>query len=283
MTPAGGTPLSFVKSHGLGNDFVIVDLRRAENRGVEIDAALARFLCDRRLGVGADQLLVLREPRTTAAVVRMDVWNTDGSRAEMCGNGIRAIALELGDAAPVGRAVRVETDAGLKQIERLADGRIRVNMGAPQIGAHGEDLVWPVDSKRGAGRLPAIHFTEVSMGNPHAVIFVEDVNLIPLEEWGRAVEVHARFPKRTNVEFVQMVSPARALVRVWERGAGATLACGTGACAVGVATAITARAGSGVPIEVVLPGGTLTIEWAGAGQPVWMTGPAVRVFTGRLP
>lgn len=278
--------LPFTKMHGLGNDFVVVAESGsrlfplgATTTPIQITPELARKLCDRRFGIGADQVLWLREPHQ-AGDIRMEIFNPDGSAAEMCGNGIRAVALYLRDHG-VRRADRyeVETVAGLLSVSLNGDF-VTVNMGQPELGAGarsklGESLAPPVGAD-GTGLGP---FFEVGMGNPHAVFFTS----LPVENLGPAIERHVRFPKRTNVEFVQVMNagPAGATiqVRVWERGAGLTLACGTGACASAVATIVTGRAQS--PLNVDLPGGRLKISWEGEGRPVMMEGPAREVFSGR--
>lgn len=265
---------SFVKMQGLGNDFVVIDLRLPENEAVGRrlgdDVRASRWICDRRWGLGADQILTVSDPLggRVSGRVRMEIWNADGSQAEMCGNGVRAVAL-------FSSAREIETGAGVIEVERLGD-EWRVEMGVPQSTGLSESLAF-------AGG--AIEVIPVSVGNPHAVVFVDDVLQLDAAEFaglGRAVENHARFaPERANVEFVQVVSPTQLLVRVWERGAGATLACGTGACAALVAAVLSGRAQAGVRVDVILPGGKLGIEWAGTGSAVWMTGPAAVVAQGQ--
>jgi diaminopimelate epimerase len=268
--------LPFVKMHGLGNDFVVLDrFAHGPALGSWLTADRARWLADRHFGVGCDQLLVLGPPRDAAAAdARMDIWNADGSVADMCGNGIRAAALYLNRRPPLqGRArLRFETLAGVKTTE-VAGDRVRVDMEPPKkLGNAGGELL------RAAGR--EFRFLEVDVGNPHAVIFVDDVAAVPLAEWGPVLETHARFPRKANIEFVQVEARNRIRVRVWERGAGITLACGTGACAAAVAAVATQR--TDATLEVHLPGGMLEISWAGPGQSVFMTGPATESFSGEL-
>jgi len=272
--------IPFVKMHGLGNDFIVLDewdLRVPSN--LLTDKRAVRW-CDRRFGVGGDQILVLGPPKkTTFPNARMDIWNADGSMAEMCGNGIRAAALYLHDHAPADlrgrKSYKIETGAGV--LEVFIEGReVRVDMGPPRLLAdQPEKLQTPFG---------VFEFWEVSMGNPHAVFFLspgEALESLELEKLGPVIENHPRFPKRTNVEFVQVIAPNQIEVRVWERGAGITLACGTGACASAVASIHSGRAKS--PLEVELPGGKLRIAWDGKpSDPVWMTGPAVEVFSGFL-
>ena len=268
--------IRFTKMHGLGNDFVVLDeFAGFSDAPVFVDPALASRLADRHLGIGCDQLLLVGPPRLPGADARMEIWNPDGSHAEMCGNGIRAIALYLHDHGPSGLRERtsyaIETGAGLLSVS-LHGRQVKVDMGAPRFAATTpERLETPVGN---------FDFWEVSMGNPHAVIFVEKLGEVPLEKWGPVIERHPRFEKRTNVEFVEVVSPSRIRVKVWERGAGATLACGTGACASAVAAILSDQARQVLDVE--LPGGVLRLEWdRGAASPVWMTGPAVEVFSGR--
>lgn len=269
--------LPFVKMHGLGNDFVVIDdvtpARRPQ--ATPLTPALARQLADRRLGVGADQVLWLRPatPASGGAEFRMEIFNTDGSTAEMCGNGIRAAALLWRRrTGTTEKHCRVETLAGTLDIELKDEHSFRVGMGAPILGAAG---VAGEQIEAGGRRF---HFIEVDMGNPHAVIFVPKLADVLLDQWGPALERHPRFLKRTNVEFVEVVTRKEVRVRVWERGAGATLACGTGACAVAAAAIASGQAQS--PLRVVLPGGALELEWQGPGTPIFMTGPATLVFEG---
>jgi diaminopimelate epimerase len=259
--------LRFTKLHGLGNDFIVV-----QGDELKLTPELARAWCDRQRGVGADQILHLKPTR--AADVRMEVWNSDGSTSSMCGNGLRAVALffhRRGFSPPI---LRVETASGITRVERAGEDHYRVDMGAP-LGVQAPRELQFLDQKQ--------TYTAVDMGNPHAIFFTASaLKDIPLETWGRAVEGHAQFaPARTNVEWVSVVSPSQLQVRVWERGAGATLACGSGACAVAVAAISGGRAES--PVAIELPGGTLKIEWAGGPKDsVYMTGPATEVFVGEL-
>ena len=273
--------LEFTKLHGTANDFVYVDART----GFPGDpAALAPRLCDRHRGIGADGLILLLD--SERADCRMTIYNADGSRPEMCGNGIRGFAKfvhdrHLVDADPLA----VETDAGIKTVRvDRENGRVRsvaVDMGAPEwdgrripVAADGAVIDRPLEV---AGQ--TWHVTCVSMGNPHCVVFVDAVDSLPLETIGPAFERHAFFPQRVNTEFVRVLGPDRLEMRVWERGAGETLACGTGACAAAVAAARTGRAGRHV--TVALRGGELRIDWRPDDQ-VRMTGDAVEVFRGRI-
>ena len=274
--------LPFVKAHGSGNDFVFVDARR----GLPGDpAALAPCLCDRHRGIGADGLILLAPSET--ADCRMIIYNADGSRPEMCGNGIRAFAKVVTERFGVtaGAALRVETDDGVKVVTMERDGgrvvRVTVDMGVPEM--DGRRI--PVDADGLVVERPLVvagrewQVTCVSMGNPHAVVFVDDPAALDLPAIGPQFEHHPFFPKRVNTEFVRVASRGRAVMRVWERGAAETQACGTGACAVAVAAAHTGRTDRRV--DVVLPGGTLAIDWRDDGH-VFMTGDAVEVFQGTI-
>jgi len=269
--------LPFVKMHGLGNDFVLVDRRERDPGGWE---KLAPRLAHRRLGVGCDQVLLLG--RSQEADLRMDIYNADGSRAEMCGNGVRCVARfarERGLAAD--GPIRVETLAGTVTC-RLRGDLVEVDMGEPEfdgrvipVAAQGPVREHPIPLREGA-----VKVTCVSMGNPHAVVFVEDAASYPVEEVGPQVESHPFFPRRTNVEFVQVLAPDRLRMRVWERGAGVTPACGTGACAAAVAAHWTGRTERESDVE--LDGGTLRIGWDRETGRVSMTGPAAAVFEGEF-
>jgi len=273
--------LHFAKLHGTANDFIYVDARA----GIPGDpATLARRLCDRRRGVGADGLILLERATDGRADCRMVVYNSDGSRPEMCGNGIRGLAKFALDRGLVhADPLRVETDAGVKSLRvRTNAGRVHsvtVDMGTPvwagraiPVDADGEVLERPLEV---AGRAWAV--TCLSMGNPHCVVFLDEVAGLPLAELGPRFEHHPFFPCSVNTEFIRVVSRERLEMRVWERGAGETMACGTGACAAAVAAARTGRCGRRV--VVLLPGGELEIDWR-ADDHVLMTGDAVEVFAG---
>jgi diaminopimelate epimerase len=264
--------MRFTKMHGAGNDYVYVDLFE-ERLDLTAAPALARAMSDRHEGIGADGLILLGP--SGDADVSMVMFNADGSRAEMCGNGIRCLAkLAYEHGRSAAASMRVETDGGVKEIELLLEGdRVtgaRVDMGTPVLEA---DRELDVSGTR-------VVATCVSMGNPHAVIFVDDVDEAPVARLGPLIETHELFPQRTNVEFVQVLDEEHVKQRTWERGSGETLACGTGACAVGVAGKIRGRTGERVTVH--LRGGDLVIEWDRVG-PVYMTGPAVEVFAGTWP
>lgn len=265
--------------HGIGNDFVMLD-GIAEDLSAMPFVALTSAMCDRKFGIGGDGLILTE--RAEDGRFRMRMWNPDGSESEMCGNGIRCCAkLILDRGYSESAKLKVETGAGLLEPEVLADGRIRVDMGPPRL-ARGEIGMSGPDAETFIDQTVALDDecwkgTAVSMGNPHLVIFVEDVASVPLEVWGPALERHPLFPSRVNVHFAQVESPSRIIQRTWERGAGATLACGTGACSVGVAGRVTGRSNPEVTIR--LPGGELFIE-ARESESVFMTGPAETVFHG---
>ncbi|MCS7186098.1 MAG: diaminopimelate epimerase [Armatimonadetes bacterium] len=277
----------FVKMHGIGNDFVVIgaldELPLPEDRLSDF----ALFVCDRHFGVGADGVIWVLPSQV--ADFKMRIFNPDGSEAEMCGNGIRCAAKWFYDRDYAkGSAIRVETLAGIKTVWVQGRGgkaiAVTVDMGEPifepsliptKLGEGSEAIEVPLDVE-GFGTYLV---SAVSMGNPHCVAFVNDVDNFPVEKVGPQIEHHPAFPKRTNVEFVQILSRSEMKVRVWERGAGLTLACGTGACA---SLAVSARIGkTDRKAAVHLPGGTLTIEWRDDGR-IYMTGPAVEVFRGEL-
>lgn len=277
--------LHFTKMHGLGNDFMVVDLvtQRARLQDDQI-----RRLADRRFGVGFDQLLTVEPPRDPDMDFRYRIFNADGSEVENCGNGARCFARFVRDQRLTHKhEIRVETAGGPLVLLVEDDGRVRVDMGEPRFSP--ETLPFtpePCD----AAEERTLHALEVagerleigvaSLGNPHAVLRVEDVDSAPVERLGPAIESHTRFPKRVNVGFMQVVSEHEIRLRVFERGSGETLACGTGACA---AVACGIRQGLlESPVTVHLPGGDLTIEWQGPGTALAMTGPVERVFDGRI-
>ncbi|MCL6575930.1 MAG: diaminopimelate epimerase [Kyrpidia sp.] len=267
--------------HGLGNDFVVV-----EGHALPVDpGALARNWCDRHFGIGADGLVfVLPSDR---ADVQMRIFNADGSEAEQCGNAVRCVGKYAFERGLVRRRdLVVETLAGLQRIVLGGNGsrveEVTVDMGEPIL-EPGRIPVALAEGGTPSGRVEAAGrewaFTAVSMGNPHAVIFVDDVEGTDVRGVGSEVETNPLFPNRVNVEFVETLDPGEIRLRVWERGCGETLACGTGACAAVVAGVLEGR--SGRKVQVHLPGGTLKIEWAEDGR-VYMTGPAVEVFRGEI-
>ncbi|MBV7380003.1 diaminopimelate epimerase [Maritimibacter dapengensis] len=258
------TGLAFMKWHGAGNDFVIFDSR---GRDAVTTEALARRLGNRHRGVGFDQLAEIRDSDT--ADVELDFWNSDGSRAGACGNATRCVARYLFDES--GRdALTIRTERGVLEA-RLIDGDVHVNMGQPQTMWDEVPLSKPMDTEH----LPLDGDPmAVGMGNPHAVFFVDDVSAVDVAERGRAVEFDPLFPQRTNVEFAEVRARDEIRMRVWERGTGITLACGSGACATAVAAATRGLTERSVRMEV--DGGWLALDWRDDG--VWMTGPTAHVF-----
>ncbi|MCD4784374.1 MAG: diaminopimelate epimerase [Candidatus Eremiobacteraeota bacterium] len=277
--------MKFTKMHGLGNDFIIIDNRS----GFNLDyPGLARNLCRRHLSIGADGILVMLS--SNKADIRMRIFNADGSEAEMCGNGIRCFARYIYEKKIFSKkSMSVETPAGIIKpqiVDNPEDPRdllIRVDMGKPalrrnEIPMTGEDTPGVIDEKievDGDG----FHISAVSMGNPHCIIFVDEITDRLIRHIGPLIEQHPVFPRKTNVEFARFIDPGHVKVRVWERGAGETLACGTGACAVVVAGIMKKMLDN--KVKVSLPGGNLLIEWNETGH-VYMTGPAVEVFCGEL-
>jgi diaminopimelate epimerase len=293
--------LAFTKMHGLGNDFVLIDCRdKTFSDRLPAMGDLSRRLCHRRFGVGADQVLLLYSSET--ADFRMKIFNADGSEVEMCGNGIRCFAKYIWDRKLLEKeALSVETAAGIIRPERRGE-MVRVDMGEPVLEPEKIPVKTAQSSKfkvqssaENTSRLtpdtsPVIDFplkigdrefriTCVSMGNPHAVIFVSDVGSFDVGKYGPVIERHDLFPNRVNVEFIQVLGPDRLKMRVWERGAGETMACGTGASAAAVAANLNRFTGKKATVS--LTGGDLEIEWGGDNH-VYMTGPAEEVFEGRM-
>ncbi len=295
--------MRFVKMHGLGNDYVFVDGRTTR---VDDPAGLSRLVSDRHRGIGSDGLIVIDPPDDPANHARMRMFNADGSRGEMCGNGIRCIAKFLVDRGITdAEPVRIETDGGVRRLGWRRDGTgrvhsVEVDMGPPTLvadripadlpgldsGASAVEWafdpeVFELDPAVMAKAGIASRLTLVSMGNPHVVIRCEDVEAVPLERIGPVIEAHAWFPNRINVHFVEAGAPDSVRVATWERGSGATQACGSGACAVCVAGVLGGWATS--PLRAALPGGVLDLRWSGVhGDPVMMTGPATEVFEGDI-
>ncbi|HXV35640.1 MAG TPA: diaminopimelate epimerase [Myxococcota bacterium] len=274
--------LRFAKMHGAGNDYVVLDGIRDELPPI---APLAARLCDRHFGIGADQLLVARPSHT--ADFRMEIYNADGSQVEMCGNGIRAFYKFLRDRGHTSAdEIRVETLGGVVRPSWAGADRVRVEMGRPVLAPRkiptalgsGDGPVLDVPLQIGRETLQV---SCVSMGNPHAVVLVDDPERAPVERWGPLIEHHAAFPNRVNVEFASVIDRAHIRQRTWERGVGETLACGSGACAVAVVAMLLGLAGEHV--AVALRGGELEISWRGGDSSVVMTGPAAEVFTGEYP
>ncbi|HLQ18926.1 MAG TPA: diaminopimelate epimerase, partial [Tabrizicola sp.] len=264
------TGLPFMKMHGAGNDFVVIDSR---GRKSVMTAGLARALGDRNRGVGFDQLAeITSAPDADFGLV---FWNSDGSQAGACGNATRCVSDYVMRDLGTGKVALLTARGGLKA-ERANDGRVWVNMGEPQLDWRSIPLARDVDHLH----LPLSGDpVAVGMGNPHCVHFVQDAEAVDLAALGPKVEHDPLFPQRTNVEFASLISPCRMRMRVWERGTGITLACGSGACATAVAAHLRGMIGPRVALEV--DGGTLEVDWRDDG--VWLTGPVARVFDGVLP
>jgi diaminopimelate epimerase len=277
--------MKFTKMHGIGNDYVYVE---TFNQPPPADpACLAVTMSDRHFGVGSDGLILIMPSERADA--RMRMFNADGSEGEMCGNGVRCVAKYLHDHGLARKdRVTVETGRGVLTLDlEIADGkarRVRVDMGAPIFKSTEIPTLLPGDPPVNVPlRVHDQSFpvTAVSMGNPHAVIFVDDVQDFPLELLGPALENHPSFPRRVNVHIVHVIGPNEVRMRTWERGSGITLACGTGACAVCVAGVLTGRTDRRILAH--LPGGDLELEWPGDAASVFMTGPATEVFSGDWP
>ena len=284
--------IPFTKMQGAGNDFVVLD----ETQGrLGLTAAHYRFLADRHFGVGADQILTVRPPPAEGVDFEYVIHNADGGEVEQCGNGARCFARYVYDKGLTQKSeIRVHTQAGVIAPKLQADGRVTVNMGAPVLDAakvpfdatgllaqrQHQALVWPLDLTVPAPVSP-VQIVPVSMGNPHAVQLVADVDTAPVAVTGPQIEQHVRFPQRVNAGFMQVLSRNQVKLRVYERGAGETLACGTGACAAVVAGILWGVLDARVDVHT--RGGLLTIEWTGeAHDAVMMTGPATTVFEGQI-
>jgi len=272
--------LKFSKMHGLGNDFVVLDGIR---QPLSLTPEQLRYLADRHFGVGCDQILLVETAGQPGVDFRYRIFNADGGEVEQCGNGARCFVRFVHDAGLTAkREIRVETQSGIIAPRLEEDGNVTVNMGIPRFLpaeipflGDGEAVIHALEV---AGE--ALEISVVSMGNPHAVQVVDDVDHAPVGTQGPLIENHARFPQRVNAGFMQVVGRHAIRLRVYERGAGETLACGTGACAAAVAGIRRGLLDS--PVRVTTRGGDLAIAWAGPGQPVMMTGPAVTVFTGEI-
>jgi diaminopimelate epimerase len=270
--------LRFSKMHGIGNDFVVIDCR---TQPMPLDTAAIRRLADRHIGVGFDQLLSIEPGGQDDCLYSYGIWNSDGSRSGQCGNGVRCVASWLAREGVLGDGLmRLMSPSGAVRVERLADSRVRVDMGEPRFVPAALPFDVPHERERYTidvvGR--RIEIGAVSMGNPHAVIEVDDVSRAAVDVLGPQVEHAREFPRGCNVGFAEVRSRSHIALRVWERGVGETLACGTGACA---AMAVLHRRGEvGDDVEISLPGGTLHIQWQGPGHSLWKTGPATFAFEG---
>lgn len=273
--------LTFRKYHGLGNDFILIDNRG--DRQPYLTSETAQRWCDRHFGIGADGV-IFALPGQDGTDYTMRIFNSDGSEPEMCGNGIRCLARFLADLEGVTeKTYKIQTLAGVITPQLLADGQVRVDMGEPQLLAKTIPTTLAPPEEKVINQPLQVgektwSVTCVSMGNPHCLTFVDDVDAIPLPEIGPLFEHHPHFPQRTNTEFIQVIAPDRLKMRVWERGAGITLACGTGACATVVAAVLTGKGDRRCTVE--LPGGNLLIEWSANDNRLYMTGPAQFVFAG---
>lgn len=273
----------FTKMHGLGNDYVCINCFRER---VEDPPGFARTLCDRHYGIGADGLILICPSKVSD--FKMEIYNSDGSVAGMCGNGIRCLGKYVYDYRLTGKeTLSIETKSGIRNMHlQIQDGKAcgaMVDMGVPRLNAHSipilseKDLVIndPIEVQEKNYRM-----TGISMGNPHAVIFLEEINGISLEETGRELEFHPRFPERANIEFCHVTARDRMEIRVWERGVGETLACGTGACAAVVASVLNDLTDEEVIVKLL--GGELSVRWDRKVNHVFLVGPAVKVFDGVL-
>lgn len=272
--------INFTKMHGLGNDFVVLN---GLEQAIALDSAQMRLLADRRFGVGCDQILLLQPSEDTQVDARYRIFNADGGEVEQCGNGVRCVAEFLRRNGYVSKdEIVVDTLAGLIKVYIEAGSQVRVNMGVPVL----EPVDIPIAAQERAQEYSLrladgpVDFFAVSMGNPHAVITVADLDQAPLERIGPILQQHEFFPERVNVGFMQVLDRAHIRLRVYERGVGETLACGTGACAAVVAGIITDKLAA--EVDVALAGGHLTINWDGEAEPVWMTGPATTVYEGQI-
>lgn len=272
--------LRFSKMHGLGNDFVVID---GVSQSVRLTPEKIRYIADRNFGVGCDQILLVETPETPDVDFRYRIFNCDGSEVENCGNGARCFAVFVRERKLTGKSViKVETAGGLIELRVQQDEQVSVDMGIPRLEpaqipfvADARATIYPIDV---AGK--SYDISAVSMGNPHGVLLVDNVKTAPVAEIGPILERHSRFPARVNVGFMQIVSRTEINLRVFERGVGETLACGTGACGAVVSGRL--RGLLDDRVKVNLPGGSLHIQWAGDGQSVIMTGPAVTVFHGQI-
>ena len=277
--------INFVKMEGLGNDYVYIDCTKYDDKKVEEISKMAKKVSDRHFGIGSDGLILIC--KSDIADFRMRMFNSDGSEAEMCGNGIRCVAKFVYDNGLTNKEqVNIETLAGIKKIDlTVENGKVvlaTVNMGRPILEAEKIPVISdekPVKNLKLKAKDREFTFTCVSMGNPHAVTVIDDVDSFEIEKYGPILEVNEKFPKKANIEFIQIIDKTHIKMRVWERGAGETLACGTGACAVCVSAILNDLVEKNEEINIELLGGTLKIRW---DDYVYMTGPARTVFRGEI-
>ena len=277
--------MKFTKMHGIGNDYVYVNCFKET---VKDPSTVARFVSDRHFGIGSDGLILIKP--SDIADCEMDMYNLDGSQGAMCGNGIRCVAKYVYDYGIVSKtSIRVATKSGVKYLDlSIRDGKVsmvKVNMGAPILQA---SLIPVVSTTEAVVNAPievngtTYHFTAVSMGNPHAIVYMDDVDNLEIEKIGPAFESHVNFPDRVNTEFVKVIDRHTLQMRVWERGSGESLACGTGAWSVAFASILTGLVDRDTPVTVKLLGGDLNIFWDESDEQVYMTGPATTVFDGEI-
>lgn len=272
--------INFTKMHGLGNDFVVID---ATSQPIALTPAQIRKIADRHFGVGCDQVLLVEAARDPSVDFRYRIYNADGGEVEQCGNGARCFArFVLDHHLTAKHEIAVETAGGIIRPRIEADGQVTVNMGVPRFAPADIPFVADATSDMYALEVAGQRLTvgAVSMGNPHAVLLVDNVDVAPVAALGPLIEKHERFPNRVNAGFMQIIASNHIRLRVYERGTGETLACGTGACA---AVAVGRKLGMlDQKVKVDLPGGTLLIRWEGGETPVWMTGPATYAFEGKM-
>jgi len=272
--------LAFVKMHGIGNDFVLIDNM---SRELDLDSEQIRLLADRRRGIGCDQLLMVEPATDPRSDVRARIFNQDGSEVGQCGNGLRCLAVYLRDAGIAsGEQIAIQAGQGRVRARLTTGGMVTVDMGVPRFAP--PDIPFLADARAAAYTLRVggqdLEIGAVSMGNPHGVMRVDDCESAPVAVLGPAVQGAEEFPEGVNVGFMQVLDDSRVRLRVFERGVGETLACGSGACA---AVAVGRQRGwLGSRVSVLLSGGELTVDWDGEGQPMWLTGPTQRAFEGRF-
>ncbi|WAW09346.1 diaminopimelate epimerase [Oxalobacter vibrioformis] len=284
--------LRFTKMHGAGNDFVVIN---GIDQKIRFTPEQWRFLADRRFGIGADQILLVEKTTKKSADFRYRIFNADGGEVEQCGNGARAFVRFVTDQGMTDKhRIKVETMAGIIELQLEKNGNVTVNMGPPVfepenvpfdttgLRGHAEQraMLWPLYFENDGQKGKNLMLSVLSMGNPHAVLLVDSTEKAPVAQEGPVIESHRRFPNRVNAGFMEIVDRNRIKLRVYERGAGETLACGTGACAAVVSGICRGLLDS--PVNVMMAGGELLIAWEGEGNPVMMTGPAVRVFDGEI-
>jgi len=272
--------IQFTKMHGLGNDFVVID---AISQEIDLSEDQVRFIADRHFGVGCDQLLLVEAAATDEVDFFYRIFNADGGEVEQCGNGARCFAVFVRDKGLTDKDfIRVKTASAVVELQVQADGQITVNMGIPELNPG--DIPFIADTRLDEYALDldgqVLKMGAVSMGNPHAVTIVDNVDTVAVDELGAAIENHVLFPNRVNAGFMQIIDESHIRLRVFERGAGETLACGTGACAAMVVGHLQGHLTNEVQVD--LPGGSLQISWQGEASPVMMTGPATTVFEGKI-